>query len=162
MKRTRDETFIALDRSFKTFMDCLGQLTEDELTSTPVLGHWTVKEIVAHVWSWAEEAVHTARAWQEHRPWQEGVVYDDTWNEAQVRERAVLPLITVVDGVTSAHRQMMHLLDILDDEALAARSQAPWGEKLTLIDFLHSMSEHYLEHAQALKNYQERCLEGCD
>ena len=49
---TCDEAWTALDRSFKEFMDCLGQLTEEELTSAPVAGKWTVKDVVIHVWSW--------------------------------------------------------------------------------------------------------------
>lgn len=162
MVHTRDETFKALDQSFKALMDCLGQLTEEELVSTPVEGHWTVKDVIAHLWSWAEEAVQTARAWRDRRPWQEGVVYDDAWNEHQVHERSSLPLITVVDGLTSAHRQMMHLLDVLDDKALAAEGKAPWGEKMSLVDFFYSMAEHYSEHAKPLQKYQKDCLEGCD
>lgn len=162
MVHTRGETFKALDQSFKALMDCLGQLTEEELVSTPVEGHWTVKDVLAHLWSWAEEAIQTARAWRERRPWQEGMVYDDAWNEREVRERASLPLITIVDGLTSAHRQMMHLLDVLDDKALAAEGKAPWGEKMSLVDFLQSMAEHYSEHAKPLQKYQKDCLEGCD
>lgn len=162
MVHTRDETFRALDQSFKALMDCLGQLTEEELVSTPVEGHWTAKDVIAHVWSWAEEAVQTARAWRDRRPWQEGVVYDDAWNEHQVHERSSLPLITVVDGLTSAHRQMMHLLDVLDDKALAAEGKAPWGEKMSLVDFFYSMAEHYSEHARPLQKYQKDCLAGCD
>lgn len=159
---TRDETFKVLDQSFKKLMDCLGQLTEEELVSTSVEGHWTAKDVLAHLWSWAEEAVQTARAWRDRRPWQEGVVYDDAWNEHQVHERSSLPLITVVDGLTSAHRQMMHFLDVLDDKALAAEGKAPWGEKMSLVDFLYTMAEHYTEHAKPLQKYQKDCLEGCD
>lgn len=162
MERTQDEVFIALDRSFKVFMDCLGQLTEDELTTPQVLGHWTVRDVVAHIWSWADEAIQTAKAWQDRRPWQEGVTYDDAWNERHVIDRSALPLISVVDGLTTSHRKMMHLLDKLDGESLQAMGKAPWGEEMTLADFFYSMSEHNLEHAKALRTYQEHCLEGCD
>jgi hypothetical protein len=143
-------------------MDCLGQLTEEELTTTQVLGHWTVKDVVAHIWSWADEAVLTAKAWRDRRPWQEGVTYDDAWNEQQARDRSALPLISVVDGLTAAHRRMMHVLDTVDDDLLAAEAKAPWGETLSLLAFFYGMSEHYIEHAKALRTYQEHCLEGCD
>lgn len=159
---TRDEAWAALDRGFKTFMDCLGQLTEEELTSAPAVGTWTVKDVVAHVWSWVDEAVLTVKAWQDRRPWQEGVAYDDAWNERQVRDRSALPLITVVDGLTGAHRRLMRLLDLAEDDALAAVARAPWGEEIPLISLFVAMAEHYVEHAQALKSYQEHCLEGCD
>lgn len=158
----RDDAWIALDRSFKTFMDSLGHLTEEELTATEVVGKWSVKDAVAHVWSWVDEAVQTAKAWQGRRPWQDGVVYDDAWNEKQVQSRTALPLINVVDGLTGAHRRLVHMLDMAEDDVLAQMGKAPWGEEMTLVDFYVSMAGHYQEHAADLKNYQERCLEGCE
>jgi hypothetical protein len=159
--RTCDEAWAALDSGFKEFMDCLGQLTEEELTSAPATGKWTVKDVVAHVWSWLEEASLTVRAWQGPRPWQADV-YDDAWNEAQVAGRGTLPLITVVDGITGAHRKLMHQLDLADAESLAQVGKAFWGEKMTLMDFFCAMAEHYTAHIPDLRAYQEQCLEGCD
>jgi hypothetical protein len=156
--RTRDETWIALDSRHKCFMDCIGQLTEEELTTTPVCGVWTAKDVIAHVWSWLEEAVRTARAWHEDRPWQHDVVFDDAWNETQVADHSLLPLITVVESLTGAHRRLMHLLDTVSDEDLAEVALAPWGEQMSLLDFIHAMSEHYEEHAQSLRAFQDRCL----
>jgi hypothetical protein len=155
---TRDEVCNALDGNFKLLMDCLGQLTEEELTTCQVVGKWTVKDVVAHVGSWSDEAVRTVKAWQGARPWQQGVKYDDAWNEEQVTAKEILPLITVVDGVTGAHRRLMHLLDLASDESLAAVARAPWGAELTLLDFFWEMADHYREHVMDLSSYQTRCL----
>ena len=70
---TCNEAWTTLDRNFKEFMDCLGQFTEDELTSVPAAGKWTVKEVVAHVWSLAPMKRSTPRqAWHGPGPWQKG------------------------------------------------------------------------------------------
>ncbi len=159
--RSREESWQELDRGFKTFMDCLGQLTEDELTTTAVVGQWTVKDVVSHVWSWADQALYSARAWDGVRPEQAGAVFDDTWNEVRVDERRALPLITVVDGATGSHRRLMHFIDLTDEEAFAARGKTPWGAEMTLGDFLCKIADHYVKHAHELKQYQEHCLE-CD
>jgi hypothetical protein len=143
-------------------MDTLGRLTEDELTAQPVVGAWTVKDVVAHVWSWVDEAVLTVKAWNGKRSWQDGVTFDDVWNQRQVHDRSALPLITTVDGLTAAHRRLMHLLDSAEDSALEAVGKASWGEQMPLIDFFYAMAAHYDEHAVDLKKYQERCLDGCD
>ncbi|PKO21605.1 MAG: hypothetical protein CVU38_13820 [Chloroflexi bacterium HGW-Chloroflexi-1] len=105
--------------------------------------------------------MNTIKAWRGARPWQAGVAYDDAWNEEQVADRAILPLFTVVDGVTSAHRRLIHQLDLIDDNALIHVGVAPWDEEMPLIDFFYSMAEHYAEHVRDLKAYQGRCLEGC-
>jgi uncharacterized protein (TIGR03083 family) len=158
--RTRDEVQAALDGNFKQLMDCLGQLTEEELTQAPSVGDWTVKDVIAHVWSWGDEAVQTIKFWQKPRPWQAGVNYDDAWNEGQVAARRALPLINVVDGVTGMHRRLVHQLDKADEQALEQVGRAPWGDDITLIDFIYEMAVHYADHAAGLLEYQGHCLEA--
>jgi len=160
--RTRDDAWLVLDRSFKTFMDSLGHLTEEELTATEVVGKWSVKDVVAHMWSRIDDAVQTIKAWQGRRPWQEGVVYNDAWSEKEVASRSALPLISVVDGLTGAHRRLMHALDLVEDADLKQVGKTPSGEEMLLVDYFCSLADHYQEHAVDLKNYQERCLDGCD
>jgi hypothetical protein len=159
--RNRDDAWIALDRSFKAFMESLGRLTEEELTSTSVVGKWSAKDVVVHVWTWVEEGVQTAKQWQGRRPWQDGVAYDDAWSEKQVEQRDALPFINVVEGLTTAHRRLMHMLDSVEDDALNQRAKPPWDEEMTLVDFFFSIAGHYQEHAADLKSYEEHCLE-CD
>jgi hypothetical protein len=159
--RTRDEAWNALIQNFKAFMDCLGKLTVEELTSTQVEGVWTVKDVMAHVWSWDDEAARTVKDWLGPRKWQQGVSYDDAWNEEQVANRAAMMLIPVVDGLTGAHRRLVHLLDTSSDEALAQVAKAPWSDEMPLIDFFYEMAAHYAEHTASLKQYQEQCL-NCD
>jgi hypothetical protein len=156
--RDREEVRLALDRNYKRLMDCMGQLTEEELTSDAILGTWTVKDVLAHVWAWGDEAVQTAKAWNKPRPWQEGVEYGDAWNDTQVKSRHGLPFINVVDGITGVHRRLMHILDEADDSALSQVGRTPRGEEMSLLDFLHEMAIHYEEHFDALVGYQTRCL----
>jgi hypothetical protein len=158
--RTRDETRAALVANFKRLMDCVGQLTEDELTSCPVAGTWTVKDVIAHIWTWSDEAARTIKAWQAPRPWQVGVSFDDAWNNAQAASKTGLPLLTVMDGVLGAHRRLVYILDTDDDAALARVGRAPWGDEMPLVDFLYEMAEHYSAHIGDLSNYQVHCLQS--
>jgi hypothetical protein len=155
---TRDEVRAALDGNFKALMDGLGQLTEEELTNNVVDGTWTAKDIIAHVWDWGDETMHTAKAWQAARPWQDGVSFDDSRDDTRVTARRGLPLITVVDGVTGSHRRLMHFLDTAEDETLAKIGRAPGGTEMPLLDMFYQMAEHYADHAQKLAAYQRHCL----
>jgi hypothetical protein len=159
--RTRDEVRTALDRNFRSLMDCLGYLTEEELTEKPVAGSWTVKDVIAHVWDWGDEAVRTAEAWRRPRPWQDGVTYDDAWNEMHVANRRVLPLMNVIEGATGVHRHLIRLADTVDDRTFNQTGRAWWGAEMTLGDLLYEMAEHYAEHAQCLTVFQLECL-GAD
>lgn len=159
---TRDDAWIALDRGFKAFMDSLGHLTEEELTAAAVVGKWSAKDVVAHVWVWMDEALQTVQAWNGKRPWQEGITFDDTWNEKQVASRSMLPLLSVVDGLTTVHRRFMRELDRTEDAVLIQKGKEPRGREMSLLEFYFFMADHYQEHAADLKNYQEHCLDGCD
>lgn len=160
---TRDDAWMALDRSFKSFMDSLGHLTEEELTATNVVGKWSVKDVVAHVWTWVDEAIEVARAWNSPRSARNNTVYDDAWNEKHVEDKSLLPLISVVDGLTGAHRRLIHMLDLADDSALQQLAKCPWDDsQMSLVDFYFDMASHYEDHTTDLRNYQDRCLEGCD
>lgn len=160
---TRDDAWMALDRNFKAFMDSLGNLTEEELTATEVVGKWSVKDVVAHVWSWVEESIQIAKQWSDTRPTNNNVVYDDSWNEKQVDDKSVLPLLTVVDGLNRAHMRFIRMLDLEEDSALAEIRKSPWdGTEMSLADFYYDTAAHYEAHRIDLKNYQERCLDGCD
>jgi hypothetical protein len=156
--RTRDEVRTVLDSNFKALMDCLSQLTEEELTENVVAGSWTAKDILAHVWDWGDEAVNAAHSWRSPRSSLDEVALDDTWNETHVAAKRILPLITVVDGLTATHHRLMLLLDTSDDEMLAQVGRAPWGEEMPLIDMIYEMAVHYADHAGDLTDYQERCL----
>lgn len=160
---TRDDAWVALDRSFKAFMDSLGHLTEEELTATEVVGKWSVKDVVAHVWSWVDESVLIAKHWSDTRPAGNHVGYDDDWNQKHVDDKSLLPLISVVDGLTGAHRRLIHMLDLAEDSVLAEIRKSPWDDtKMSLADFYFDTAAHYEAHTTDLRNYQERCLDGCD
>ncbi len=94
------------------------------------------------------------------RPWQAGVSYDDGWNEAHVNARRGLPLITVVDGATGAHRRLVNLLEAADDDALAEVGRAHWGAEISLLEMIYDVALHYAEHAQSLDRYQRTCLDA--
>jgi hypothetical protein len=157
---TRDEVRTALDHNFKSLMDCLGQLTEEELTQKPVTGAWTVKDIIGHVWDRGEEALRTAKTWPKPNARQEGVVYDDRWNEAHAAARQTLPLITVVDGITGVHRRLMHFLDLAEDDVLAGVGQVPWSGEMPLIEMVYEVADHYAQHALSLAVFQLECLDS--
>jgi hypothetical protein len=155
---TREEVRDALDGNFKKLMDCLGQLTEEELTTRQAAGEWTAKDVIAHVWARADEAGQWAKAWRKPRSAQEGSAGDDARNLAQVEAKRILPLITVVDGITGAHRRLMHQLDMAEDAALQEVGLTPGGAEVTLLDYINEVSTHYAEHARALAEFQECCL----
>lgn len=133
------------------FLNALGGMFEQDMFSVEVCGYWTVKDVMAHMLSWDEEILRTVEHWTVERPWQDGALYDDEWNEMEVARHADMDVIALADGLTTCQRKLMQLFDQMSDEELAATSTAPWGERMALISFLHEMSLHNSTHRKDLE-----------
>jgi hypothetical protein len=137
-------------------MSALGGMFEHDMLREEVCGYWTVKDVMAHILSWDEEVLRTTQHWTEARPWQDGALYDDEWNETEVAKRADLSVIDLADGLTTYHRRLVQLFDKMSDQDLATMGQAPWGERMALISFLHQMAKHDAVHRPDLERMPRR------
>ncbi len=154
LKRERFRDLILIER--RHFLDALGGLLEEDMVSIEVCGHWTVRDVMAHVLSWDEEAYRTAEHWTEERPWQEGELYDDEWNETQVARRAHMNVIDLADGLATYHRKWLRLFDQTSDLDLTTPGLAPWGERMALLSFFYEMASHDAAHTPDLRALQAR------
>jgi hypothetical protein len=136
-------------------LGALGGLYEEDMVVVPVCGQWTTRDVLAHVLSWDEEALLTAQHWSEERPWQDGALYDDEWNEEEVAKRADLDAIALADGLATNHRKLVLLFQELDDQALIAEARAPWSERMTLLSFFYEMAAHDSVHVPDLLKAHE-------
>lgn len=154
LKRERFRDAILLER--RHFLDALTGLMEEDMVSIPVCGHWTVRDVMAHILSWDEEAYRTAENWTKERPWQEGALYDDEWNEIEVAKRRHMSVIDLADGLATYHRKWLRLFDQATNADLVAMSTAPWGERMALISFFYEMASHDAAHTPDLRRLQQR------
>ena len=128
------------------FLNVLGGMHEEDMVSVRVCGVWTVRDVMAHVLSWDERSYHTAKHWTGERPWQDGALYDDGWNEHQVSLRDQMDVIELADGLATFHRKLLQLVDRRSDQELVAVAQTPWGEPMSLLSFLYEMASHDSAH----------------
>jgi uncharacterized damage-inducible protein DinB len=154
LKRERFRDLILIER--RHFLDALGGLLEEDMVSIEVCGHWTVRDVMAHVLSWDEEAYRTAEHWTGDRPWQDEALYDDEWNEAQVALRSRLTVIDLADGLATYHRRWLRLFDQTSDLDLTLPGMAPWGERMALLSFFYEMASHDAAHTPDLRALQAR------
>lgn len=154
LKRERFRDLILIER--RHFLDSLGGLLEEDMVTLEVCGHWTVRDVMAHILSWDEEAYRTAEHWTGDRPWQDEALYDDEWNEAQVAFRSRLTVIDLADGLATYHRRWLRLFDQASDLDLTLPGMAPWGERMSLLSFFYEMASHDAVHTPDLRALQSR------
>ena len=151
----RDDFLGYLRAERNELLATLGGLYEEDMAAVPVCGHWTMRDVLAHILSWDEETLRTAQHWSEERPWQDGALYDDEWNDEEVAKRADLDAVALADGLATCHRKLLLLFQELDDQALTAEARAPWGERMTLLSFFYEMAIHDRAHVPDLLKAHE-------
>lgn len=126
----------------------------------PVVGEWSVREMLAHALVWDEYCYQLAKQWPEVdmatlAPWVQGGV--DEVNARLVGEKAGMGMIDLLDALVTVHRRILRHYDRLSDEAIQTVCAYGWGQKDTLIGVLYGLSTHTAEHAAQL--YEAR-LDG--
>lgn len=133
------------------FMNALGGMYEEDMVSIPVCGHWTVKDLMAHMLSWDEEILRTMEDWTGERLWQQDALYDDEWNELEVYMRNEMTVIDLADALATSHRKILRAFDRTDDAKLVALALTPWGDRTSLLGFLYEMALHNATHRADLE-----------
>lgn len=155
-----------MEMQYCNFMDGVAGLDETTMLSTQVCGHWSMRDVMAHVLSWNEYATLVVRAWPEPDPatlqawaWQT----NDSWatlNERLLRTHDGHTVIELADGLVTCHRRMLAVLDRMGEEGLASTGYA-WGHgALTLTCFLYEVTLHMAEHAAQLWAYRAEVREA--
>lgn len=132
--------------------EALSGLTEDQITNDIVLGEWTIKDTLAHLGAWENEAalsVERAARGEAVGPLiNEGV---DEWNERRVAERRRLPLVDVMQEFNDARDRLLAALEVWPEDSVPL---GPDGWDATAE--LWWLTEHDAEHLDAIQAYRTR------
>ncbi len=102
-----------LDQAWQAFQESYAGLLEAELVEPGVTGTWSVKDIIAHVTWWEEEALaHLPLILAGGRPPRYSVTYGgiDAFNAKMTTQRKDLSLAAVLRQRDDVHRRLIALV----------------------------------------------------
>lgn len=132
-------------------LDSIGALDEGTLTTVPVCGVWTVRDVIAHVTAWDEYTLTILRQW--HNLDLESLTrWTESGELAVINQRlhaqsAHLDMIQVLDVAATVHRRLLRAYDRLSDEDLRREGDFGLGLRGPLSYLLFFMAQHTAEHA---------------
>jgi hypothetical protein len=140
-----------LFQQHENFLDSIGSLSEETVTTVPVCGVWSVRDVVAHVTAWDEYTLQVVRHWpaMEHTSlarWRQEED-EDQLNARFHAESAHLDMIHVLDAAATVHRRLLTAFDKLADTDLDGEADFGFGMQGALSSFLYRMARHKAEHA---------------
>jgi hypothetical protein len=152
-----------LDEEYRQWEQLLNQIGEERMEQPGVAGHWSVKDIVAHITSWRRRTVQRFQAVATGEklpppPWPSELNPDDAINAWLYERERGKSVRQVLDDSRLVFQQLRAAIAAVPEDTLADPSQFPWleGEPLTARNlFGHFHDEHeadmraFLEHQGA-------------
>jgi hypothetical protein len=143
-----------LEHTWDSFHKSFAGLTDEQMLLPGVTGDWTVKDILAHVTWWEEEALkHLPRVLQGERPPRYSVVYGgiDAFNALMREQRRDLPLAEVFDHMLATHTRLVEYLQSAPEEQFTTETR--FRRRLRLDTY-----SHYPIHTRMIHEWRAQLL----
>lgn len=147
----RQQLLRRLDGAWTGIKESVAGLTEAELMEPGVMGDWSVKDILAHVTTWEEEALkYLPLIISGERPpryIQYGGI--DAFNAQMTERKRGLALSDVLRQLDATHCQLIDYLQSVPEVQLTGETR--FRHRLRLDTY-----SHYPLHAKAIQEWRER------
>ena len=144
-----------LETAWTALKESYTGLSDAQLLVPGVMGDWSVKEILAHVTIWEEEALKylpkVSNGEKPPRYVQYGGI--DAFNAQMIEQKRSLALSEVLSQLDETHRRLINYLQSVSEEHF--RGETRFRHRLRLDTY-----SHYPLHARAILAWQERVLKS--
>lgn len=135
-----------IDAAWSELRDSYAGLSAAQLEESGVVGEWAIKDVLAHVTVWEEEALEhlptVARGGRPPRYAAQGGI--DAFNARMLAEKRQLSLAAVLEKMDDTHRRLIDYLVRTPERQLANRAR--FLRRLRLDTYAH-----YRLHADAIR-----------
>lgn len=152
MTRTagRERVLERLDSAWRALLESYAGLSDAELLQPGVTGAWSVRDIIAHVTWWEEEALtHLPLILSGGRPPRYSVTYGgiDAFNAKRTEERKDVPLAEVLRRRDDVHGRLLAYLESVPEDQVDGETR--FRRRLRLDTY-----GHYPKHARAIRAWR--------
>jgi len=143
-----------LDKGWLEFKESYTGLSDSQILEPGVQGRWSVRDILAHVTTWEEEAlIHLPLILEGGRPPRYSTTYGgiDAFNALMTERKRDLPLSEVRRQLDEVHGRLVHYVHRTPEELITR--EARFRRRLRLDAY-----GHYPKHARAIRLWRQRHL----
>jgi hypothetical protein len=150
----RQKLLKQLDKAWTAFKESYAGLSESQMTEPGVTGNWSVKDIIAHVTWWEEEALkHLPLIIKGGKPPRYSTKYGgiDAFNAQMTEQKQGLSLSDVLAQMDEIHRRLVAYIQSVPEEEFTRETRA--RRRLRLDTY-----SHYPKHARAIRQWREQSV----
>ena len=140
------------------FRESYAGLAEAVVLTPGVTKAWSVKDVIAHVTTWEEEALkHLPAILDGRKPPRYSVAYGgiDAFNALRTTTKAQLSLAEILEQQEQVHRCVVKVVEHVPEDALVPDSR--FRRRLRLDTY-----GHYRKHAAAIRQWRQRREASCE
>jgi hypothetical protein len=152
----RQQLLQRLELAWLAFKEAYAGLSAAQLLEPGVTGRWSVRDIIAHVTTWEEEALkHLPLILAGGRPPRYSVTHGgiDAFNALMTKQKESLSLVEVLRQMDETHGRLIALIASVPEHQLTAESR--FRRRLRLDTY-----GHYPKHARAIRLWRKQPLAG--
>ena len=149
---TKEQLLAKLERAWSNFQASYAGLSDAQLAAPGVMGDWAVKDILAHVTSWEQEALkYLPLILEGGRPPRYSVTYGgiDAFNALTTQKKRDLPLRAIREELEETHGRLVAYVEGAPEEQLA--NETRFRRRLRLDTY-----SHYPHHEKAIREWRAR------
>jgi hypothetical protein len=146
----RQQLLDKLDNAWADLRDSFAGLSDAQMTQPGVTEEWSVKDILAHVTTWEEEALtHLPHILEGTRPPRYSTLYGgiDAFNALRTEEKRALALGEVLRQFEDVHRRLVEYIAQAPEEQFTTETR--FRRRIRLDTY-----SHYPHHAQAIRAWR--------
>ncbi len=152
----RSQLLKRLDKAWEAFKESYAGLSDSELMEPGVTGAWSVRDIIAHVTWWEEEALtHLPLILDGGKPPRYSVTYGgiDAFNAQMTEQKRNLSLSEVLRQRDDTHRRLIDFIQSAPEDQFIRETR--FRHRLRLDTY-----SHYPKHAEAIRKWREQRSAG--
>lgn len=146
----KSELLNGLQEEYRTWQTLLDEIGIARMDQPGVTGHWSIKDIVAHLTGWRRRTVARLQALQRGQPeppppWPAHLQTDDEINAWIYQSRQGHSVREVLDESDQVFHQLLAAIEGLPEDVLADVHRLPWleGQPFSAAQFFaHFHEEH--------------------
>ena len=149
---SRQQVLKRLDKAWVAFNESYASLSDAQLMEPGVTGAWSVRDILAHVTVWEEEALkHLPLILKGRTPPRYSAQYGgiDAFNARMTERRRNLSLSEVRAQLAATHGLLVHFIQSAPEHQLSGKTR--FRHRLRLDTY-----SHYPLHAEAIRQWRQR------
>ena len=147
----RQQLLNKLDKAWAAFKESYTGFSELQLTEPGVTGDWSVKDILAHVTTWEEEALKYLPLISKGGRPPRYITYGgiDAFNAKMTEQKGGLSLADVLRQLDETHGRLIDYVQSVPEEHFTRETR--FRRRLRLDTY-----SHYPMHARAIREWRER------